>query len=129
MATQTGLGTTASFGGTGGCVRSVTLPEFSQEAIDVSCLDSTGFMEKIKAGLADAGEVSCTVLWEDDYVPPTIGADVAVTITLPDGAIFAGSGWVSSVSFGSAEVGSVIEATVTVTFDGVTGPTVTPGTP
>lgn len=129
MATQTGLGTTISFGGTGGCVRSVTLPEFSQEAIDVSCLDSTGFMEKIKAGLADAGEVSAVCLWEDNYSPPGIGDDVSVTITLPDGAIFAGSGWVSGVSFGSAEVGSVIECTITVTFDGETGPTLTPGTP
>ena len=128
MATQTGLGTTVSFGGTGGCVRSVTLPEFSQEAIDVSCLDDTGFMPKIQAGLADAGEVSCVCLWEDGYVPPAIGDSVSVTITLPDGAIFAGTGWVSGLSYGSAEVGSVIETTVTVTFDGATGPTFTAGT-
>lgn len=125
MATQTGLGTTISFGGTGGCVRSVTLPEFSQEAIDVSCLDSTGFMEKIKAGLADPGEVSAVVLWEDDYTPPAIGDDVSVTITLPDASNFAGTGWVSGLSYGSAEVGSVIECTITVTFDGATGPTFT----
>ena len=129
MATQTGLGTTISFGGTGGCVRSVTLPEFSQESIDVSCLDSTGFMEKIKAGLADAGEVSAVCLWEDNYDPPTIGSDVSVTITLPDGAVFAGSGFVSGLSYGSAEVGSVIEVTITVTFDGAVGPTFTAGTP
>lgn len=125
MATQTGLGTTISFGGTGGCVRSVTLPEFSQEAIDVSCLDSVGFMEKIKAGLADPGEVSAVVLWEDDYTPPDIGEDVSVTITLPDSSTFAGTGWVSGLSYGSAEVGSVIECTITVTFDGVAGPTFT----
>ena len=125
MATQTGLGTTFSVGGTGGCIRSVTLPEFSQEAIDVSCLDSTGFMEKIKAGLADPGECSATVLWEDDYTPPTIGDESTLTITLPDSSTFSGSGWVSGISHGSAEVGSVIECTITFTFDGATGPTFT----
>ena len=47
-----GTTVTLTTGGAVGCVRSVSLPEFSLEAIDASCLEDAagGFMKKLSFG-------------------------------------------------------------------------------
>ena len=131
-------GTTVSMTLTGaiGCVRSVSLPEFSLEAIDASCLNDAagGFMKKLSGGLIDAGEVQVTFV---SVGAPTVpdGAQDTLTITVPAasasssngtqaGYTIAGTGFVSSSSGGSLEINGLMENSITFVFDGETGPTV-----
>lgn len=120
---MTGQGVTVSLTGVSGCVRSITLPTFTQEAIDVQCLSNTlgSFAQKIPGGLIDAGEVQVTCTF-DAVVVPTFGQET-ITITFADGSSLSGTGFLSNVDNGSAEVGSLMEKTITFTFDGETGPT------
>tara|TARA_Y100000361_G_scaffold153370_1_gene174997 strand:+ start:696 stop:1118 length:423 start_codon:yes stop_codon:yes gene_type:complete len=122
---QTGQGVTVSLTGVSGCVRSITMPTMTQEAIDVQCLDNTlgSFAQKIPGGLIDAGEIQVTCTFQG-VVVPSYGQETA-TITFADGSSLSGTGFVSSVDNGSAEVGSLMEQTITFTFDGEIGPTAT----
>jgi len=135
MAGFTGQGTTVAFTAAGSvsCVRSITLPTWSMESIDASCLSDTGFMKKIAADLVDAGTVQLTVVFEptdEPYAPD--GTQDTVTVTLPTAGatsgILTGTGFISECTLPSVEIGGLLEQTVTFTFDGETGPTFTAGT-
>lgn len=135
MAGSTGQGTTVAFSvaGTQACVRSITLPEWSLESIDASCLNDVGFMKKISGDLVDPGTVEVVVVFEldDDFTVPD-GTDETLTITFPTAGAtpgtLVGSGFVSSVSLPSVEINGLLEQTITFTFDGETGPAWTAGT-
>jgi hypothetical protein len=131
-------GTTVSMTFTGaiGCVRSVSLPEFSLEAIDASCLTDVagGFTKKLSGGLVDAGEVQVTFVSIGTFLVPD-GQTDTLTITVPPvpagnsngthaGYTLTGTGFVSSSSGGSLEINGLMEHTVPFVFDGATGPTV-----
>lgn len=131
----TGQGTTVAFttAGAVACARSITLPEFSMEVIDSSCLSDTGFTKKIAGDLTDAGEVQVEMVYElvdDIYVPD--GVQDTITITFPDAGTTAGSlsgtGFISGNSLPSIEINGLLTQSVTFTFDGQTGPTYTAGT-
>ena len=135
MAGFTGQGTTVALttGGSVSCVRSLTLPTWSMESIDASCLSDTGFMKKIAADLVDAGTVQVTAVFEptdEPYTPD--GVQDTITITLPTagatGGILTGTGFISEATLPSVEIGGLLEQTFTFTFDGETGPTYTAGT-
>ncbi len=135
MAGSTGQGTTVAFTTAGSitCARSITLPEWSMEVIDASCVTSTGYTEKIVGDLVDGGEVTLTVLFELDDAPLTPdGVQDTITITLPTAGvtsgILTGTGYISSCTLPSVEVNGLLEQQVTFTFDGQTGPTYTAGT-
>lgn len=135
MAGTTGQGTTVALttGGSVACVRSLTLPTWTMDSIDASCLSDTGFMKKIAADLVDAGSVQVTAVFGLEDEPFTVdGVTDTITITLPSagttGGILTGTGWVSEVTLPSVEIGSLLEQTFTFTFDGETGPTYTAGT-
>lgn len=129
----TGQGTTVSLSGGSACVRSLTLPTWSMDSIDASCLSDTGYMKKIAADLVDAGTVQVTSVFglEGTPVVPD-GTEETITITLPSagttGGILTGSGFISECTLPSIEIGGLLEQTITFTFDGVTGPTWTAGT-
>lgn len=135
MAKSTGQGTTVAFTTAGSitCARSITLPEWSMEVVDASCISSTGFMEKLAGDLTDGGEVQIVAALElsDDLIAPTGTADT-ITVTLPSAgltsSILTGTGYVTSVTMPSIEINGLLEQTITFTFDGGTGPTWTPGT-
>ena len=135
MAGFTGQGTTVALttGGSVACVRSLTLPTWSMDSIDASCLSDTGFMKKIAADLVDAGTVQVTAVFEptDEPFTPTGDSDT-ITITLPSagatGGILTGTGFISECTLPSVEIGGLLEQTFTFTFDGETGPTYTAGT-
>lgn len=136
MSGSTGQGTTISLttGGSVACARSITMPTWTMESIDASCLSDEGFMQKIAADLVDGGDVQFTAVFELDDVPfAPDGTYDTITITLPSagttGGILTGTGWVSSCTLPSVEIGGLLEQQVTFTFDGQTGPTYTPGTP
>ena len=130
----TGQGTVVALttGGAVACIRSLTLPTWSMDAIDASCLSDTGFMKKIAADLVDAGTVQCTVVFQEGDVPfQPDGVQDTITITLPqydDGGtpttgVLTGTGFVSEATLPSMEIGGLLEQSFTFTFDGETGPT------
>ena len=137
MAGTTGQTTTVAFAtlGSVGCLRSITLPEWSMESIDASCLSDSGFMKKIAGDLVDAGEVSMTILFEltddlEQYIPD--GAQDTITITFPNAGttsgILSGTGFVTSATAPDMAINQLLEQTITFTFDGETGPAYTAGT-
>jgi len=142
----TSQGTTVAFTtiGTIACVRSISLPEFSLEAIEASCLSSSGannppgtgvvaeFTKKLPGQLVDAGEISITMVFAlDDEPEIPNGLIDTVTVTLPSagssGGILTGTGFVSSCQMPSLEPNGLLEQTITFVFDGGTGPTYTAG--
>ena len=135
MAGLTGQGTTVALttGGSVACVRSITLPTWSMEAIDASCLSDTGFMKKIAADLTDGGTVQVTAVFEatDSPFAPD-GEQDTITVTLPSagatGGVLSGTGFISECTLPSVEIGGLLEQSFTFTFDGETGPTYTAGT-
>ena len=118
---QTGQGSTVTLAAAIGCVRSVTLPSFSMDSIDASCLADTGFMKKISADLSDAGEVQIVAAYGGASQELT-GEQETITITFGDGGSLSGTGFISAVDHGSLETGGLMETTTTFTFDGDTGP-------
>ena len=135
MAGFTGQGTTVALttGGSVACVRSLTLPTWSMDSIDASCLSDTGYMKKIAADLVDAGTIQVTAVFEPTDTPFTPdGVSDTITITLPSagatGGILTGTGFISECTLPSVEIGGLLEQSFTFTFDGETGPTFTAGT-
>lgn len=137
MAGSTGQGTSVAFttAGSVACLRSLTLPEWSMEEIESSCLSDIGFGKKIVGDLVDAGNVSMTMVFELGDSPMTPdGVNDTLTITFPTppagatGATLAGTGFISSCSLPEVTIGGLLEQTVVFTFDGETGPTWTAAT-
>jgi hypothetical protein len=131
-----GTTVTLTTGGAVGCVRSVSLPEFSLEAIDASCLEDAvgGFMKKLSGGLIDAGEVQVTYVSVGAPKVPD-GSQDTLTIVVPAivaassngtqaGYTISGTGFISSTSGGSLEINGLMENSLTFVFDGETGPTI-----
>ena len=131
-----GTTVTLTTGGAVGCVRSVSLPEFSLEAIDASCLEDSvgGFMKKLSGGLIDAGEVQVTYVSVGAPDVPD-GSQDTLTIVVPavvaassngtqSGYTITGTGFISSASGGSLEINGLMENSFTFVFDGDTGPTI-----
>jgi len=131
-----GTTVTLTTGGAVGCVRSVSLPEFSLESIDASCLEDSvgGFMKKLSGGLVDAGEVQVTYVSVGAPDVPD-GAQDTLTIVVPAvaaassngtqaGYTITGTGFISSASGGSLEINGLMENSFTFVFDGDTGPTI-----
>ncbi len=131
-----GTTVTLTTGGAVGCVRSVSLPEFSLEAIDASCLEDSvgGFMKKLSGGLIDAGEVQVTYVSVGAPDVPD-GSQDTLTIVVPAvvaassngtqaGYTITGTGFISSASGGSLEINGLMENSLTFVFDGDTGPTI-----
>lgn len=143
MAGTTGQGTTVALtaGGSVACVRSVTLPTFSMEAIDASCLSDTGFMKKIAADLVDAGSVQVTAVFGatgSAIIPDGVSDTITIVLPAPPidtdngetsstGGTLTGTGFVSEATLPSIEIGGLLEQTFTFTFDGDVGPTYTAG--
>lgn len=114
---------------------SISGGEESIEDINISVLSSTGYHKFIPGDLIDGGEVSMTVLARvGQAMPPIGGANQTITLTLPKestgdtAAVVAGTGYYKSVSRPDFENDTVCTRTVTIKFDGKTGPAYTTGT-
>ena len=121
---MTGQGTTASFSGAGlsGCVRSLTMPDWTMEKIDATCLGSVDFKAYIPSDLTDPGEISATLVFDPSDVPDvdSLGAAGSLTITFPlavetntQAATFTTDGFISSLSLGEIGADNLIEVSVT----------------
>lgn len=129
---MTGQGATVNLSSTGaiGCIRSINLPEWTQEKIDASCLNTTGFKRFIAGDLTDPGQVEMTAVFDPvnglpDPSSGGMGQHETITITFPIGdpanatnATLVGSGFLMSVSQPSMEVDSLLEISFTFCFDG-----------
>ena len=105
---MTGQGTTAvlTTNAITGCVRSLTLPELTQDKIDASCLDTTGFMRYISGDLTDPGEVQMEIIFDPTFdFDGIIGVTDTLTITFALGtstnttqATLIGTGFITNYS-------------------------------
>ena len=133
---MTGQGTTAVLTGGAivGCVRSLTLPELTQDKIDASCLDTTGFMRYISGDLTDPGEVQMEIIFDPSFdFTGLVGATDTLTITFPIGddanatnATLIGTGFITSYSLPDLSTNNLAVVNVTFAFDGDTGPAFSP---
>lgn len=137
---MTGQGTTAvlATAAVTGCVRSIALPDLSQEKIDASCLDTTGFTRYIPGDLTEVGECQLTLIFDPTYDwagfgtgldEPLVGKIDTLTVTFPvqtagnTAAVFSGSGFVMSYDLPDLSLNTLAEVTINFCFDGDTGPT------
>ena len=132
---DTGQGATLTLATTGavGCVRTMQLPEWAMEKVDASCLETTGFMRYVPGDLTDPGEIVATVVFDASVAIPEGGVVGAVTGQFPIGdpahtvnATLAGTGFISTRSLPNMATNELMEMTLTIPFDGDTGPDFTP---
>ncbi len=140
---MTGQGATVNLSVTGaiGCIRSIKLPEWTQEKVDASCLNTTGFKRYIAGDLTEPGQVEMTAVFDPANGVPDpsageLGAEETITVTFPvaneggDAAVLTGKGFLMSVGLPSMEVDNLLEVNFTFCFNGDEDnpPTFTPGT-
>lgn len=143
---MTGQGTTAvlTSGAIVGCVRSLTLPEMTQDKIDASCLATVGFMKYIPGDLTDPGECQMEIIFDPSFdfsstpgdtedVDGLVGNVDTLTITFPIGdpantsnATLSGTGFITNYNLPDLSTNTLAVVNVTFCFDGDTGPTFTP---
>jgi len=132
---MTGQGTTAvlTTNAITGCVRSLTLPELTQDKIDASCLDTTGFMKYIPGDLTDPGECQLEIIFDPTFdfdaivgVVDTLTISVAISDpTNTTNATLIGTGFITNYSLPDLSTNNLAVVNVTFAFDGDTGPAFT----
>lgn len=124
---MTGQGATAVLSVTGGvgCIRSIQLPEWTQEKIDASCLDTTDWKSYIPGDLTDPGQVTMTAVFDPSIDIPACGVIEDLTITFPIGdptnttqATLTGSGFIQSVQQPNMVIDGLLELTIVFCYDG-----------
>lgn len=117
-------------------VKSIKLPEFVQEKLDATSLNTSGFMEYVAGDTIDPGEITLELIFDplDDIGQPIMGGcGEEVEITFPrspcresgvstNAAQMIGTGFVTNVDWPNLAINELMIATVTIAFDGGTGP-------
>lgn len=95
---QTGHGSTFALTTSAFAAKYRSIGGFTQtrEVLDASYLGTTDYREKEPGDLVDAGEFEGEFFYDTDTQPPILGGKETGTLTLPDGAIVAGSCFCSS---------------------------------
>lgn len=146
---RTGQGCVVTLAGSAfnACVRSITLPNWTQEKIDITCIEDKGYQKFIAGDITDPGECTVTMLWAPnddigddsaDAVPGDliVGKADTLTITFPSysadvggggGGSLSGTGFITSLDLPDLSVNSLLEYSFTFCFDGFTGPVWTAG--
>ena len=135
MAYDTGLGATLTLTGYTAATSpliSISFDEQSRDSISVATLADTGFDPQIPADLAGAGGFTATIQFDPtDTFPLVTGAAMdkaACKVTWPasaggTNAYLYGDGFVTGFTYPELAIDTVQEATITVQFDGIDGPT------
>ena len=127
MALDTGEGATFSLSvsNQSANIRSITMPEFTIDAIETTHLGTTNYKTYVPTDLTEPGEIQIEYLF--DPVADTLiarGADEVVTITWPvsvsggSAATFVADGFVTSVKLPDFAVGELQVATLTFKLNG-----------
>lgn len=95
----------------------------SREVLDSSHLETDDFRTKEPGDLVDAGEFEGEFFYDTDLQPPITGAKETGTLTLGDGAIIAGSCFVSQWTSPELVSDQLMVSNLTVTW--ANGPTFT----
>lgn len=134
---DTGHGATLTFGTTGFTLnrRMIGGSEFELPDVNKSHLGTTGFEEYMPGDLEEPGEFEA----ECEFTPgaagsiPARGTVETITQTYPiatgqsAGGTLAGTGYIKKVGTPELRTNTLMVVKVTVKWDGVTGPTFTPG--
>ena len=129
-ADDVGTGTTIVFGTSAfeAHLLSVNGTDITRAVVDSTHMGTTGERTKIFGDLFDPGSVECEIALDPDAQPPIGAAVETITITFPiptgmaTGANIAGTGACTAWSWGDP-LEDKMTATMTVTWDGETGPT------
>lgn len=129
---DTGNGATLTRSGFTVDIVSISIGDQTIDTLDISLLSTTGFIEKIATDLADAGEFTVEYLFDATDADVTLGgAAESTTITWPvvggsgTAATLAGTAIVTTKKFPDLMNNELQTASVTFTWDGVTGPAFT----
>lgn len=129
----TGNGATISGLGVTTFLISISSAKIEQTPLDITVLATTGF-EKMRPGdLRKLPEVTVEFYWLGAAPPITTTmipaaepyAGATFTITYPGAGSLAGTAFVKSVDFPAPKNGEVMKGSMTIKFDGATGPAFT----
>lgn len=131
---DTGQGATLTLDTTGavGCVRSLQLPEWVMEKIEANCLETVGFGKYVPGDLTDPGEIVAEAVFDASLTPPDPGEVQTVTVEFPIGdsanttaATLSGTGFITTTALPNMAINELMTLTITIAFDGDTGPAYT----
>ena len=129
----TGNGATISGLGITTLLTSISSAKIQQTPVDITVLSTTGFMKMRPTDLRQLPEVTVEFYWTGAAVPITTTmipsaepyAGTTFTITYPSAGSLAGTAFVKSVDFPAPKNGEVMKGSMTIQFDGATGPAFT----
>lgn len=134
MAYYVGKGATFSAPGvSGACARSISISGFSVDKIETTCLDNADdFRTYVPSAFVDCGEVTATIAAEAGPPITSVGDIGTITVNFGNsaqatpaaGPVLSGTGFITDVSTSELNGSSLVEYTITCSFDGETGPTV-----
>lgn len=113
----TGITLTAGTSGWSAEIVDINGPSLSRDAIDVTHQGSTNALDFSPADLYDPGELSLTVHFKPNALPPIDQANETWTIAWPAGDTWAASGHMTGFSIG-APLNDKMTADVTIKFSG-----------
>lgn len=130
---DTGLGATVSGFGMTTLIKKIGDFEIGVDVLDITCLGDTGFKKNRSSDLRNNPEVTIEFFWTGAAQPTSTNmvtttepyAGTTYTITFPAAGSFAGTAFCKSVKFPSCAPGEVMMGSMTVVFDGATGPAFT----
>ena len=126
---DTGNGATLTRSGMTVDITSISIGEQRIDVLDKSLLSTTGYAEKVSADLADAGSITVEYLYDAADVALTLGGtavSTVVTFPLASGTVAAnitGTAIITSLKYPDLANNELQTASVEITWDGVTGPT------
>lgn len=125
---DTGNGASITFGTSGftGCFTELDPSEQTRDALEDSCLATTGQKTYIPGDLVEPGELRAKFLFAADDDLPAFGAPETITVTypLPSGAstpgTLAGSGFLVGRKPAMVRNGALMECEIRIKWDGKT---------
>ena len=133
--TGTGATFSLSVSAQSACIRSITMPEFTIDDIETSCLNTTNYKTYRPADLSEPGEIQIEYLFDADVDTLLArGADEIVTVTWPihtstnsNNATFIADGYIKSIKLPDLAIDELQVATLTFKLNGAdTEPAFTP---
>jgi len=129
----TGNGATISGLGVTTFLTSISAAKIGQTPLDITVLATTGFKKMRPGDLRDLPEITVEFYWLGAAPPITTTmiptaepyAGATFTITYPGAGSLAGTAFVKSVDFPAPKNGEVMKGSMTIQYDGVTGPAFT----
>ena len=115
-------------------VKSMQMPEWAMEKLDATGLGTSGFMEYVAGDVIDPGECTVELIFDPLDNIDSIMGDCGETCTIelptslcretpsPNAATLAGTAIITNVQFPNLAINELMIVTLTIAFDGGTGP-------